>query len=769
LTGGNGGAGGSPNVGGGSFGDGSGGYGAIVTGAGASANSSAIRGGLGGQGGLASSNGAPGGNGGSGGDGGVGVQFTASGAAFFNSGSVMGGDGGAGGVAMLSGVNGSPGLGGAGIAGSGLTIVNSGAIAGGLSGDGATRANAITFSDAGNSLTLAPGSVITGAVIGSGADTFQLGGGGAATFDVSQIGAAAQYQGFGVFNKVGGSTWTVTGSNAPLTWTVEQGTLNVSGTIGATTVNGGALTGAGVVGSTRINAGGAFAPGAGSPGTSMTIAGNLAIRPGATYVVYLNPSTSTFANVTGSASLAGNVSANFASGSYLNRKYTILTAAGGLGGTTFGSLTNFNLPPSFTTSLSYDANDAFLNLVAILGVKGLDQNQLNVANAIDRSFNRGAALPPSFVNLFGLSGAALGNALTQLSGEAANGERQSAFQFGNSFLSLMLDPYALNRGAGLGGDDGFGAALGYAGEEKTPFVIGSAYSALAKAPAAVSPSLPHWNLWGEAFGGGAQLSGNDAVGSHNTAIGIGGFAAGADYHVSPESMLGFALAGGATAWSNSGLGDGHSDVFQAGLYGSQQFGRAYVSAAAAFGDYSIKTNRNVGLPGGDEYNASFNAQSYSGRVESGYHIALSALTLTPYAALQVQDFEAPAYGETAAHGVKTFALNYTSQNATDTRFELGAWADKTFAMPDGNAVKLFGRLAWAHDWQNNSAIEASFIGLPTAAFAVTGARPAPNQALVTGGVEWRLAKDWTLTAKLDGEFGAGSQTYSATGRLSYAW
>jgi hypothetical protein len=49
------------------------------------------------------------------------------------------------------------------------------------------------------------------------------------------------------------------------------------------------------------------------------------------------------------------------------------------------------------------------------------------------------------------------------------------------------------------------------------------------------------------------------------------------------------------------------------------------------------------------------------------------------------------------------------------------------------------------------------------------ARPAPILALVTGAVEWRLAKDWTLTAKLDGEFGQGSRTYSATTRLSYAW
>jgi Autotransporter beta-domain len=74
----------------------------------------------------------------------------------------------------------------------------------------------------------------------------------------------------------------------------------------------------------------------------------------------------------------------------------------------------------------------------------------------------------------------------------------------------------------------------------------------------------------------------------------------------------------------------------------------HVSAAAAFGDYSMKTNRDVALSGGDEYNASFNAQSYRARLESGY-IALSPLTLTPYAALQVQDFEAPSYSETAVH------------------------------------------------------------------------------------------------------------------------
>jgi autotransporter-associated beta strand protein len=273
-----------------------------------------------------------------------------------------------------------------------------------------------------NSLTITSTSTITGNVAAfSAADTLALGGATNGTFNIAQIGG--QYQNFGAFQKTGASAWTLTGTNAAaLPWTVNGGTLQVDATIANSTMTvngGGTLAGTGTVGATTINSGGAFMPGAAaSPGASITVAGNLALRSGANYSIYLNPATSTFANVAGSASLAGSVSANFASGSYLSRKYTILTATGGLGGTTFGSLIDVNLPSGFTTNLSYDADDAFLNLTAILGapstigLSGLSRNQQNVANAVNNSFNGGATLPPSFVSLFGLSGGNLANALT---------------------------------------------------------------------------------------------------------------------------------------------------------------------------------------------------------------------------------------------------------------------------------------------------------------------------------------------------------------------
>ncbi|MDB5564548.1 MAG: outer rane autotransporter barrel domain protein [Tardiphaga sp.] len=105
--------------------------------------------------------------------------------------------------------------------GGGSTVFNAGTISGGTA--------AIRFAGSGNTLTLAQGSVITGNVLGTGSDTFQLGGTGVATFDVSTLGPAAQYQGFGTFNKIDSSIWTLTGTPGQSTsWSINGGTLSVS-------------------------------------------------------------------------------------------------------------------------------------------------------------------------------------------------------------------------------------------------------------------------------------------------------------------------------------------------------------------------------------------------------------------------------------------------------------------------------------------------------------------------------------------------------------
>ena len=417
-------------------------------------------------------------------------------------------------------------------------------------------------------LTIAPTSIISGSVLGTGADTFQLGSTGTGTFNVSNIGVAQQYRGFSTFNKIGTSTWTLTGSGAQ-NWTVSQGTLigdtnslagaaiadnaalvfnqnfdgvqsgvisgtgtltkngtgavilagdnlysggttisagtlqlgnggttgsivgnvldnsvfainrsnaftfggvisgtgafqqNGTGTTdltainsftGATTVNGGALqvdgsiassslttvnsgatlTGVGTVGNAMIANGATFMPGSGTPGSSMTVAGNLAFQSGAAYLVQLNPATASLANVTGTATLGGaTVNAIYANGSYVAKTYTILTATGGVNGT-FGSLVNTNLPANFGTSLSYDAHDAFLNLTLNFVPPsapnfggGLNGNQQNVANALTNFFNTNGSIPIVFGSLTPAG-------LTQASGEVATGSQQTTFDAMNA-------------------------------------------------------------------------------------------------------------------------------------------------------------------------------------------------------------------------------------------------------------------------------------------------------------------------------------------------
>jgi autotransporter-associated beta strand protein len=553
---------------------------------------------------------------------------------------------------------------------------------------------------------------------------------------------------------------------------VNAGTLVVNGSIAnsaVTVANGATLAGIGTVGATTIASGGTFAPG-NSPGT-MTVQGNLAFQSGAIYLVQVDPSTASRANVVagGSASLAGTVQAAFAAGSYVTRTYTIVSAAGGLGGTTFNTLTTSNLPTGFTATLGYTATDVTLNLSATLGALatgGLSENQRNVAGALNNFFNSGGALPPTFVAIFGLTGANLANTLSQLSGEAASGAQKVGFQMESQFLNLMLDPFVDGR-SGVGGADH--PALGFAPErEAMPPDIALAYASVLKGPRTPAPVYePRWTVWGGAYGGGNKTSGDPAVtGSHDLSATTAGFAGGFDYHLSRDSVVGLAFAGGGTNWGLAqGLGGGKSDAFQAGLYGATKSGPAYLAAAFAFANHWMSTDR---LAFGDHLTASFNAQSYGGRLEGGYRFGTPYGGITPYAAIQAQSFHTPGYSEAAliANG---FALAFNSRDATDTRSELGARFDRVLALYTNAVLALRGRVAWAHDWVSDPTLAPLFQTLPGASFIVNGATPAKDSALVSAGAEYRLANGVSLLAKFDGEFASRSSTYAGTGTVRYSW
>ena len=399
----------------------------------------------------------------------------------------------------------------------GSSVFNAGTISGG--------AAAIQFAGSGNTLTLAPGSVISGNVLGTGSDTFQLGGTGAATFDVSSLGPAAQYLGFGTFNKIDSSAWTLTGTSpyaGPVN--VNGGTLAVNGNIasasGVTVNAGGTLGGNGTVGNTTINAGGTLAPG-NSIGL-LTVQGSLVFTAASSYMVEVSPANADRTNITGVATLGGaTVNASFAAGTYVAKQYTILNATGGLGGSTFGSVVNTNLPSGFKSSLSYDANNAYLDLALSFiapPTAGLSGNQQSVGNALVNFFNSNGGIPLVFG---GLTAAGL----SQASGETAIGSQQSTFDAMTQFMGVMTDPFVAGRGDGVSAlsgapqfaeDSDRASAYAATCKPRTNSERDACAAIYRKAPVMVDPFVQRWSAWAAGYGGSQTTDGNAALGSNTS-------------------------------------------------------------------------------------------------------------------------------------------------------------------------------------------------------------------------------------------------------------
>jgi len=508
-----------------------------------------------------------------------------------------------------------------------------------------------------------------------------------------------------------------------------------------------------------IAPGGIFLPG-NSPGTFMTVAGNLAFQSGALYLVTLNSTASTFAKVTGTATLAGTVGAAFLPGSEVMKQYMILSANGGVSGG-FAGVGLAAPSGGLVATLSYDPTHAYLNFAVDFGViPGLNVNQRNVGAALTNFFNANGGIPVSFATL-------TPGGLTQASGELATGSQQATFDAMNLFMGLLTDPFVAGRGGSP--PPGPSAPIGYAATQD----IGAArdaYAMFTKAPLAQTYD-PRWSVWAAGYGGSQTTDGNTALGSNTATSSVFGTAVGADYRISPFTVAGFALAGGGTNFSVANSGSGHSDLFQAGAFIRHTVGQAYISAALAYGWQDITTNRTLTVAGSDQLRAQFDANAFSGRLEGGYRLVapwVGGVGITPYAAAQFTTFDLPAYAEQAVAGSNAFALTYNAKDVTDVRSELGIRADKSWAMRDG-IFTLRGRVAWAHDYDPDRSIAATFQTLPGASFVVNGAAQASDSALVTASVEKKWVNGWSAAATFEGEFSDVTRSYAGKGVVRYVW
>ncbi|MPR64854.1 autotransporter domain-containing protein [Ochrobactrum intermedium] len=538
--------------------------------------------------------------------------------------------------------------------------------------------------------------------------------------------------GTGAVWQIGEGTTVLSGNSSYSGATgVYDGRLAINGSIATsslvTVYGSGELGGNGNVSTTHID-GGTLAPG-NSIGM-LTVSGDLSFTGPSTYAVEVSASDADRVNVTGRADLGGaTVAATFAPDKYVMRRYTILNAGGGIGDTRFSAELATDLPQSFTSNLSYDADNVYLDLT--LNMIGLNMNQRNVSATLVDYFNREGQIPLAYGGLDA-------QGLTVASGELATAVQQTTVDAMSQFMAVLADPWVA------------GGAKTAASVERDPFKT-------------------RWNVWGAGFGSSRSVEGDSIIGSHDLRSRINGVAVGADYRLSPDTLLGFAVGGGHSSFSLSdGLGSGNSDLFQLGLYGRQTVGDAYFSAVLAYGWQDIETERAITLNGFDTLQAGYDANAWSGRLEAGYRFDTPWMGITPYAAGQFVSFDLPSYGEKVGSGEDTYALDYASRQETVGRSELGLRADRSFALNDG-VFTLRGRVAWVRNFNNDRITSASFAGLPGADFVVNGASVSRDTGLASISAEMLWNNGLSLGAAFDAEFSETSNNYAGKGMLRYKW
>ncbi|MGV8997837.1 MAG: autotransporter outer membrane beta-barrel domain-containing protein [Parvibaculaceae bacterium] len=810
-NGGNGGAGGGDALtvrsSGGGGGGGAGADGFILTGSSPITNSQSITGGSGGDGGAGGASGLGGvgdntysGAGGNGGDGGIALQTYNADVIITNSGTIAGGNGGAGGAGGenfsefgVAGTDGADGAGGVGITthDNSITIINSGIISGGLGGDGVTRANAIVFGGSNNTLELQAGSNITGNVIGDGNDELILGGSTDASFDVSGIGAAAQFRGFSAFSKTGSGAWELTGTTSAVTnWTISNGELKISddGALGDTssslTIDGGTLSfedavtldaarniiignGGGTMNATdgsvqidsSISGTGAltFASQQNSIGFFVlnginTYSGDTTIEGG---VVVLGDATHTSASIAGDVYLTGGglVGVGTINGNVFNTDGIV---AGGtpvsntgfvgtlhVGGNytqgSLGGLAAF-ITPTGSTKLEVTGSaslDGSLLVQYAPGVYSARDYTILTASSVTGVFGA-TNLSSNNSNAIGID--TTGSILTYTNDSVILTSVASHIDPTNTAIvgapgNMALDNSQSSNDLLLGALD----TLGTANDSQTASRDGYVRLALADdtklagllAPA---PASTVTSLWSKVVG---RLT---SIGASNGQAGVdaksGGFMVGADRSVGDGFTAGIAGGYSYTSIEDDLGSEGNINTARLAFYGRYAVGRIGIDSTIGYGHDWFSADRAVaGLVAksshdGDEVNAA--AAAHIDYDVSGY-------TVTPKAGLRYTHLWEEGYTETEAGA---FNLAVASREADSLRPFAGVKVAKGFKTDDGMKLTPSFSAEYAREVMDNA--PSSTVTVGGGSFIVNGVSPSRDRVTLGVGLDVTLDKSMSV-------------------------
>jgi outer membrane autotransporter protein len=560
----------------------------------------------------------------------------------------------------------------------------------------------------------------------------------------------------GTVNNYGWIAGNVSNSGTFTNLNMVVGTLNNTGaatnngTITGTVTNSGTLSGTGTIGG-NLTQSGVVSPG-NSIGT-MAVSGNFTQTAGGTYLAEVaSAGASDRVNVSGTATLGGQVVVTALPGMSFapSTTYTILNATGGLSGT-FASVNE--LYPFLLSSLSYDANNAYLNLaIGGFAAAGATPTQIAVGTVLDANVNTASG---DFANVLGaMAFNTTSNAQAQATLQAISGNNYAGFSTSMvQGMQLFMNNFANQSGGG-------GSPM-------------SNRVALAEAcdVACDTTSPPKWGAWGGALGGLGTVGAGQPVGT--ITYNAGGFAAGLDRLVTDNFRMGV-TAGYTTGtqWVGGFDGLGRSNSFQVGLYGGFAQDKIYADGLIGYAYTQNQMWRNIPIPGLQPRTAYGNtgANQWYGQLEAGYRFDIGTNAnafVTPFARLQAYTANQNAFTET---GAQSLNLSVAQQQTNSLRTVLGAQLGGSMDL--GWREKLFAqlRLGWSHEYADvGRPVTATLAGAPAMPFTTWGISPQRDGVVIGVSANTAIAEATSIYLRYEGDISAQDSAHAITAGVRMTW
>jgi hypothetical protein len=573
----------------------------------------------------------------------------------------------------------------------------------------------------GNSLTVTgAGSTFTGVNINADLSSFNVGGAGDNNSLMVSDGAVftiGDRLAIGQTNTSGGNTVTVTGAGSELyAGNTRIGANGGPGGNSLVVSDGGYVS----IGDIRARSGNSISLASGA----IVDANVFTLDAGATLVVDVDAGNAIDVDVTGTATLSGNLDVNWSGGAIANR-YNLLTAGTRSG--TFATVDTAGFAPGIAVSVDYYATGADLVLVASLaGTTDLADNQRTIADTVSAAFNDGESLAGSLAELFAIDPVDLGGALSSLSGEI---NAYAATELGWSATEAVLDQLT----------DPDGCA-----PQPTGVFCTQAF----------------------ASGSAAVLAGDPDQGSHDTTQSGVTLGVAATTRVDADTLLGGVVSISQSRAAIDGLGDAEVASVRFGASLTQHWQSAYLALGAMAGAGLGETSRGLALDTTATASGDL-AQAYLGfRAELGADLPLNGETaLTPFAALSWAGTGTAGYAETVSGGLGDVALVYGDAFRTRSSMDLGV----RLASGAADALTIGGSLAYRHVLGADNIVVTEFAGLEGYGFGVTPATQPTDQLLLSADAAMALGTGATLGVKLDAGLAEGYSALAGKVSLNGQW